>query len=114
MCVSIPPACVIREFIKPGAHSRHSDGQGSSRSQSGILSSSFSRVTQVCLSHQFRSLNQFLFSKLGLFASSPPFVTGRPYALIFNGSVKSSSAVGLAPTAGPILSPDRLPSLYAR
>ena len=38
--------------------------------------------------------------KLGLFASSTPFVTGRPYTLIFNGSVKSSGAVGLALSGG--------------
>jgi len=48
------------------------------------LSSSFTHATQ-----------------LGLFASSTPFVTGRPYTLIFNGSVKSSGAVGLALSAGP-------------
>lgn len=47
------------------------------------LSSSFANATQ-----------------LGLFASSTPFVTGRPYTLIFNGSVKSSGAVGLALSAG--------------
>lgn len=39
--------------------------------------------------------------KLGLFASSTPFVTGRPYTLLFNGSVKSSGAVGLALSGGP-------------
>ena len=43
----------------------------------------------------------FYIPKLGLFASSTPFVTGRPYTLIFNGSVKSSGAVGLALSAGP-------------
>jgi len=54
-----------------------------------------------------QGLNQALSSsfthatKLGLFASSTPFVTGRPYTLIFNGSVKSSGAVGLALSAGP-------------
>ncbi|KAH9046714.1 hypothetical protein EDB84DRAFT_1558165 [Lactarius hengduanensis] len=54
-----------------------------------------------------QGLNQALSSsfahatKLGLFASSTPFVTGRPYTLIFNDSVKSSGAVGLALSAGP-------------
>ena len=38
--------------------------------------------------------------KLGLFASSTPFVTGRPYTLLFNGSVKSSGAVGFALSGG--------------
>ena len=38
---------------------------------------------------------------LGLFASSTPFVTGQPYTLIFNGSVKSSTAaVSLALSSG--------------
>ncbi|KAI9451105.1 hypothetical protein BJY52DRAFT_1125436 [Lactarius psammicola] len=53
-----------------------------------------------------QGLNQALSSfthatQLGLFASSTPFVTGRPYTLLFNGSVKSSGAVGLALSAGP-------------
>ena len=43
----------------------------------------------------------FHIPKLGLFASSTPFVMGRPYTLIFNGSVKSFGAVGLALSAGP-------------
>jgi hypothetical protein len=52
--------------------------------------------------------------KLGLFASSTPFVTGRPYTLIFNGSVKSSGAVGLALTAGPRpVSQTAFPGLHA-
>ena len=42
----------------------------------------------------------FFVSKLGLFCSSTPFVTGRPYTLIFNGSVTSSGAVGIALSAG--------------
>ncbi|KAN0127973.1 hypothetical protein V8E53_014227 [Lactarius tabidus] len=40
-------------------------------------------------------------TQLGLFASSTPFVTGRSHTLIFNGSVKSSGAVGLALSGGP-------------
>ncbi|KAI0298130.1 hypothetical protein B0F90DRAFT_830891 [Multifurca ochricompacta] len=53
-----------------------------------------------------QGLNQSLSSfpnatKLGLFASSTPFVTGRPFTLIHNGSVKSSGAVGIALSAGP-------------
>ncbi|KAI9436565.1 hypothetical protein H4582DRAFT_398424 [Lactarius indigo] len=40
-------------------------------------------------------------TQLGLLASSTPFVTGRPYTIISNGSVKSSGAVGLALSAGP-------------
>ncbi|KAH9165965.1 hypothetical protein EDB89DRAFT_2076313 [Lactarius sanguifluus] len=53
-----------------------------------------------------QGLNQALSSSVrpcdqGLFASSTPFVTGRPYTLIFNDSVKSSGAVGLALSAGP-------------
>ncbi|KAN0128639.1 hypothetical protein V8E53_013558, partial [Lactarius tabidus] len=39
-------------------------------------------------------------TQLGLFTSSTPFVTGRPYTLIFNGSVRSSGAVGLALSGG--------------
>ncbi|KAF8495724.1 hypothetical protein F5888DRAFT_1615424 [Russula emetica] len=47
------------------------------------------------------SLSSFpLATKLGLFCSSTPFVTGRPYTLIFNGSVTSSGAVGIALSAG--------------
>ncbi|KAN0114252.1 hypothetical protein V8E52_006902 [Russula decolorans] len=47
------------------------------------------------------SLSSFpLATKLGLFCSSTPFVTGRPYTLIFNGSVSSSGAVGIALSAG--------------
>ena len=40
-------------------------------------------------------------SKLGLFYSSTPFVTGRPYTLIHNGSAHSTGAVGIALSAGP-------------
>jgi len=40
-------------------------------------------------------------TKLGLFCSSTPFVTGRPYTLIHNGSVHSTGAVGIALSAGP-------------
>ena len=39
--------------------------------------------------------------KQDLFASSTPFMTGRKYTLIFNGSVKFSGATGLAPSGGP-------------
>jgi len=46
------------------------------------------------------SRNNDLSYKLGLFGSSTPFVTGRPYTLIFNGSVTSSGAVGIALSAG--------------
>ncbi|KAH9979676.1 hypothetical protein BJV74DRAFT_780156 [Russula compacta] len=41
-----------------------------------------------------------LATKLGLFGSSTPFVTGRPYTLMYNGSVHSSGAVGIALSAG--------------
>lgn len=48
------------------------------------------------------SLSYFpLANKLGLFCSSTPFVTGRPYTLLFNGSASSSGAVGLALSGGP-------------
>ncbi|KAI0299478.1 hypothetical protein BC826DRAFT_1117045, partial [Russula brevipes] len=47
------------------------------------------------------SLSSFpLATKLGLFCSSTPFVTGRPYTLLHNGSVASSGAVGIALSAG--------------
>ena len=46
------------------------------------------------------SLEQRLALKLTLLGSSTPFVTGKPYALIFNGSVTSSGAVGVALSAG--------------
>ncbi len=46
------------------------------------------------------SRNNDLSYKLGLFGSSTPFVTGRPYTLVFNGSVTSSGAVGIALSAG--------------
>ena len=45
--------------------------------------------------------NHLFFWKLGLFCSSTPFVTGRPYTLIHNGSVHSTGAVGIALSAGP-------------
>ncbi|KAF8258689.1 hypothetical protein EI94DRAFT_1707764 [Lactarius quietus] len=49
-----------------------------------------------------------------LFASSTLFVTGRPYTLIFNGSVKSSGVVGFALSAGPRLVPQTsFPGLLA-
>ncbi|KAH9956222.1 hypothetical protein BGW80DRAFT_1389946, partial [Lactifluus volemus] len=41
--------------------------------------------------------------RLGLFGSSTPFVTRRPYTLLYNGSVNSSGAVGIALSAGPRL-----------
>ena len=39
--------------------------------------------------------------KQDLFASSTPSMTGRIYTLIFNGSVKISGTIGLAPSGGP-------------
>ncbi|KAI0265603.1 hypothetical protein BC834DRAFT_924224 [Gloeopeniophorella convolvens] len=40
-------------------------------------------------------------NKLGLFASSTPFVTGRPFTLIHDDAVYSSGAVGVALSASP-------------
>ncbi|KAH9954528.1 hypothetical protein BGW80DRAFT_1401052 [Lactifluus volemus] len=37
----------------------------------------------------------------GLFGSSTPFVTGRPYTLLYGRLVNSSRAVGIALSAGP-------------
>ncbi|KAH9953266.1 hypothetical protein BGW80DRAFT_1411708 [Lactifluus volemus] len=39
--------------------------------------------------------------ELGLFGSSTPFVTGRPYTLLYDRLVNSSRAVGIALSAGP-------------
>ncbi|KAF8267691.1 hypothetical protein EI94DRAFT_1801326 [Lactarius quietus] len=87
-CKSTPPARVIWEFIFYSiqiggrVHGHHSDGQRSSTSQSCIIAVLHTRDPS-------------------LFASSTPFVTGRPYTLIFNCSVKSSGAVSLALSACP-------------
>ena len=80
------------------AYDRHSNGQRSSRSQPGV-------VIVICPCDpgwypSIGSVKESHIPKLGLFASSTPFVTGRPYTLIFNGSVKSSGAVGLALSGG--------------
>ncbi|KAH9956315.1 hypothetical protein BGW80DRAFT_1466469 [Lactifluus volemus] len=49
-----------------------------------------------------KSLSSFPHAtKLGLFGSSTPFATGRPYILLYDGSVNSSGAVGIALSAGP-------------
>ena len=64
------------------------------------LSSSFSLATQAGARHQSILQTKSHKPKLGLFASSTPFVTGRPHTLIFNGSVKSSGAVGLTLSGG--------------
>ncbi|KIP03728.1 hypothetical protein PHLGIDRAFT_37276 [Phlebiopsis gigantea 11061_1 CR5-6] len=45
------------------------------------------------LSHHLEKYNQA--SKIGVIASSTPFVTGRPYTLFYDGSVHSSGAVGI-------------------
>ena len=67
------------------------------------LSFSFAHATQVGPCSPLCSKWKLILyiSKLGLIASSTPFVTGRPYTLLFNGSVKSSGAVGLALSGGP-------------
>ncbi|KAH9954530.1 hypothetical protein BGW80DRAFT_1467765 [Lactifluus volemus] len=39
--------------------------------------------------------------RLGLFGSSTPFATGRPYILLYGGSVSCSGADGIALSAGP-------------
>jgi hypothetical protein len=62
----------------------------------------FSHATKVRPRHSSRGPELILSSKLGLFGSSTPFVTGRPYTLMYNGSVNSSGAVGLALSAGPL------------
>jgi hypothetical protein len=64
--------------------------------------SSFPLATKVSPSFHtpFTSRDDGFVSKLGLFSSSTPFVTGRPHTLIFNGSVASSGAVGIALSAG--------------
>ncbi|RPD66989.1 hypothetical protein L226DRAFT_477042 [Lentinus tigrinus ALCF2SS1-7] len=40
-------------------------------------------------------------SKLGLIATSTPFVTGRPYTLFYNDSIHSDGAVGICLSSGP-------------
>jgi hypothetical protein len=64
------------------------------------LLSSFAHATQVGTCRFVLQTNSYK-PKLGLFVSSTPFVTGRPHTLIFNGSVKSSGAVGLALSGSP-------------
>ena len=100
-CVSTPAHVVVREFIfliktVGRAYDCHPDGQRSSRPQSCI-------VVVICPCDPgwypiISSVLQTKFHKpkLSHFASSTPFMTGRPYTLIFNGSMKSSGAVGLA------------------
>lgn len=66
--------------------------------------SSFPHATKVSpplLLSALQGTIVFFFWKLGLFCSSTPFVTGRPYTLIHNGSVHSTGAVGIALSAGP-------------
>ncbi|KAH9970274.1 hypothetical protein BGW80DRAFT_1461387 [Lactifluus volemus] len=49
-----------------------------------------------------KSLSSFPHAtRLALFGSSTPFATGRPYILLYDGSVNSSGAVGIALSAGP-------------
>ncbi|KAF8258886.1 hypothetical protein EI94DRAFT_1669339 [Lactarius quietus] len=74
----------LRELRKEDVHTVITLTDNAPQGLNQALSSSFTHAT-----------------KLGLFASSTPFVTGRPYTLIFNGYVKSSGAVGLALSAGP-------------
>ena len=54
----------------------------------------------VPLAGLFLRTNSYV-PKLGLFSLPTPFVTWRPYTLIFNGSVKSFGAVGLALSGSP-------------
>ena len=82
------------------AYDRYSDGQRPSRPQSSVIV-----IIRPCDPGWYPIVRSTLQTKshkpkLGLFASSTPFVTGRPYTLIFNGSVKSSGAVGLALSGG--------------
>ncbi|KAF8267705.1 hypothetical protein EI94DRAFT_1279949 [Lactarius quietus] len=114
-CVSTPRSLQVtssgihsrfREADVPRSSTHLSDGQRSSGSQSGI-------IVLVCPRESSPSLLPGR-SLLGLLPSSTPFVTGRPTMLIFNGTVKSSSAVGLALSAGPrSVSQTSFPSLLA-
>ena len=68
--------------------------------------SSFTHGTKVSTRHRQ--------PKQHVFASSTPFVTGRQYTLIFNGSIRLSGAIGLALSSGPCpISHMAVPGLHA-
>jgi hypothetical protein len=101
-----PPIYDYRSFFVPRKQDVHTIITLTDNAPQGLNDSlsSFPRATKVSspplyVSTLHGTIN--FVSKLGLFCSSTPFVTGRPYTLIHNGSVHSSGAVGIALSAGP-------------